>query len=371
MCYKSQAFVSFRGGIVALMFLAASVTGATQVAAEQKFDAESHFLEASDFTFNDGKSVPGLKLHYLTLGKPHRNTKGEIDNAVLLLHGSGGEGADFLVPSFAGPLLSAGKPLDAGKYFLIMPDAVGHGKSSKPSDGLRTAFPHYNYPDMVALQHRIVSDALGVKKLRLILGTSMGCMHTYVWGVTYPDEMRALMNMSCSPFPVVGMNWASRKGTIDVITSDPAYQGGNYTTQPQQALRTLGLLVAMTTGGAPNYAARFPTQAAVDTMLTETYDAMLKRIDANDTVYQLSASEGYDAWSTIDRITVPLLWWDSGDDFVNPPTLPYPQMALKKMKNFRYKLQPASADTHGHLTYLEAKFFANDVKELLKRSAKP
>lgn len=354
-------------GSVVLVFLLAGVTPAI---AAQKFTAESHFLDVADFTFNDGKTLPGLKLHYLTLGTPHRDAKGEIDNAVLLLHGSGGQGSDFLLPSFADPLFSPGKPLDASKYFLIMPDSVGHGKSSKPSDGLRTAFPHYNYPDMVALQHRVVSGALGIKKLRLILGTSMGCMHTYVWGVTYPDEMRALMNMSCSPFPVAGLNWFARKGGIDAITSDPAYKSGNYTSPPVQSLYTAALIIALTTGGAPYYAAQFPTQAAVDAVMAKDYEEMVKLLDANDTIYQLAASEGYDAWSSIDRIKVPLLWWDSEDDGVNPPTLPYPKMALKRMKNFRYKLQPASAETRGHLTYLEAKFFAADVLELLKRSAK-
>lgn len=355
--------------IAVLAAAVALLTGPIAAAEGTSFAPAAHDLQVPDFTFEDGKRVPDLKLHYLTLGTPHRNDKGEIDNAVLLLHGSGGAGRDFLTPSFADPLFAPGKPLDATKYFLIMPDAIGHGQSSKPSDGMRTAFPRYNYSDMVALQHRIVSGALGVRKLRLILGTSMGCMHTYVWGVTYPDQMRALMNMSCSPFPVVGMNWAGRKGAIDAITSDPAYQGGNYTSQPVQGLRTVGLIVALTTGGAPNYAAQFPTQSDVDAMLAKTYETMVKDLDANDTIYQLSASEGYDAWSKIDSIKVPLLWWDSEDDGVNPPTLPYPQIALQRMKNFRYKLQAASAETHGHLTYLEAKFFADDLADLLDRSA--
>lgn len=359
---KRNLFTKLIAATAALLL----TTGAAVAAST--FTATSQFLEAPDFTFHDGKTVPGLKLHYQTLGTPHRNAKGEIDNAVLLLHGTGGEGSDFLLPSFADPLFSPGKPLDAKKYFLIMPDSVGHGKSSKPSDGLRTAFPHYNYADMVALQHRIVSDALGVKTLRLILGTSMGCMHTYVWGVTYPDEMRATMNMSCSPFPVAGMNWTWRKGAIDAITSDPAWQGGNYTAQPAQGMRTLGLIMAIAAGGAPNYAAQYPTRAAVEAMLAKRDEAVVKLADANDTIYQLSSSEGYDAWASIDRIKVPVLWWDSADDFINPPTLPYPHMALKRMKNFRYTLLPASAETTGHLTFLQGKFFAKDVAEILRRS---
>lgn len=336
--------------------------------AETSFTPTSAFLDVPDFTFHDGRKVPGLKLHYQTLGTPHRNAGGEIDNAVLLLHGTGGEGGDFLLPSFADPLFAPGKPLDARKYFLIMPDSVGHGKSSRPSDGLRMAFPKYDYADMVALQHRLVAEALGVKKLRLILGTSMGCMHTYVWAVTYPHAMRATMNMSCSPFPVAGMNWTWRKGIIDAITSDPAWQGGNYTSQPAQGMRALVTLMSIAGGGAPNYAARFPTRQAVDDMLAARDAGAMKAADANDIIYQLSSSEGYDAWSAIDRIKVPVLWWDSADDFINPPTLPYPQTALKRMKNLRYKLLPASAETTGHLTFLQAKFFASDVAAILKRS---
>lgn len=355
-----------RVGFVLLATLLSTSAFADQV----KFSPSSHFLEVKDFKFNDGKSVPNLKLHYQTLGKPRLNAKGEIENAVLLLHGTGGQGSDFLLPSFADPLFAPGKPLDITKYFIILPDSVGHGKSSKPSDGMKASFPKYNYADMVALQHRIVVDTLKIKKLRLILGTSMGCMHTYVWGVTYPDAMRALMNMSCSPFPVAGLNWTWRKGMIDAITSDPEWQGGNYQSQPAAGMRSVALLSEIAVNGAPNLATKYPTQAAVESMLKERIAATMKFVDANDTIYQFSASTGYDAWSVIDRIKVPVLWWDSADDFINPPTLPYPKMVLKKMKNFRYKLLPASADTTGHMTFLQAKYFASDVANILKRSEK-
>lgn len=297
---------------------------------EPAFAPQSHFLEVPGFTFHDGRTVPGLKLHYQTLGTPHRDATGEIDNAVLLLHGTGGEGGDFLLESFAEPMFAKGEPLDASEYFIIMPDSVGHGKSAKPSDGMRMAFPNYDYADMVALQRRIVHDELRVKQLRLILGTSMGCMHTYVWGVTHPEEMRALMAMACSPFPVVGLNWTWRKGMIDTIKADPAWQGGNYQEPPPEAMRAISLLTAIATNGAANLASLYPTQADVEAMLQERGAAVAKRVDANDTIYQFSASEGYDAWARIETIKVPVLWWDSADDFINPPTLPYPAMALKK-----------------------------------------
>lgn len=285
------------------------ITGFTLPAmAGETFPVASHDLSVPGFTFHDGKTVPGLTLHYRTLGKPHRDAAGDIDNAVLLLHGTGGEGSGFLLPSFADPLFSKAKPLDAAEYFIIMPDAVGHGLSSKPSDGMRMAFPDYDYADMVALQHRIVAGDLGIKKLRLILGTSMGCMHTYVWGVTFPQAARALMTMACSPFPVAGMNWTWRKGVIDAITSDPAWQDGNYKAQPEAGMRSVAVLTGIAASGAPNFAALYPTQAAVDTMLKERVEGTIKLTDAHDTIYQLSASAGYDAWSSIGKIKVPVLW---------------------------------------------------------------
>ena len=276
-----------------------------------------------------------------------------------------------MLDSFADPIFSNGGPLDAAKYFIIMPDSVGHGKSSKPSDGLRIAFPNYDYADMVALQQRIVHDELGVKKFRLILGTSMGCMHTYVWGTTYPQDMRALMTMACSPFPVAGLNWTWRKGMIDAIKADPAWQDGNYQAPPPAAMNAISLMTAIATNGAPNLATLYPTQADVEAMLQKRGAAVAKLADANDTIYQFSASEGYDAWAKIESITVPVLWWDSADDFINPPTLPYPAMALTKMSNFRYKLLPSSSETTGHMTFLQGKFFADDVREILNRSEKP
>lgn len=352
-----------------LVAAAALLVGkALPASASEPFPAQSHVLQVPGFTFHDGGAVADLKLYYRTLGAPHRGADGEIDNAVLLLHGTGGEGSDFLLPSFAEPLFGPGEPLDASRYFLILPDAVGHGQSSKPSDGLKAAFPRYDYADMIALQRRIV-DALGVSKLRLILGTSMGCMHTYLWGVTYPEVARALMTMSCSPLPVAGLNWTWRKGVIDAITSDPDWQQGNYKSQPAAAMRSISLLTAIAVSGAPNLASLYPSQEAVDKMMAARHAATIRLADANDVLYQFSASQGYDAWSSIDRITVPVLWWDSADDFINPPTLPYPQMALQRMPNFRYKLLPASAETTGHLTFLQARFFADDVRDILDRSA--
>lgn len=367
---EREGFIETAGRALGLVLLTLLLAGSSPAVAGQTFTPRSQFLEVPDFTFHDGKAVPGLKLHYQTLGTPHRNAKGDIDNAVLLLHGTGGEGGDFLLDSFAKPMFGRGEPLDADKYFIIMPDSVGHGRSSKPSDGMRMAFPDYDYDDMVALQHKIVADELGIRKLRLILGTSMGCMHTWVWGVTHPREMRALMAMACSPFPVAGLNWTWRKGMIDAIKADPAWQNGNYKSQPPAGMSAISLLTAIATNGAPNLAKNDPTQASVEEMLEKRGAAVAKLADANDTIYQFSASKGYDAWAKIENVRVPVLWWDSADDFINPPTLTYPALATRKMKNVRYKLLPASAETTGHLTFLQGRFFAADVKEILRRSSK-
>lgn len=332
--------------------------------------ADSHFMKAPDFTFHDGRTLPGLRLHYQTLGGPRRNSCGEIDNAVLLLHGTGGKSDDFLLPSFTEPLFGAGKPLDAQKYFIIMPDAVGHGRSSKPSDGLRMNFPGYNFDDMVALQHKIVAEELGIAKLRLVLGTSMGGMHSWLWGVTYPGEIQALMAMACSPFPVAGLNWIWRKGIIDAIKADPAWQNGNYQTQPPAGMRAVALLSAIATTGAPNLTKNCPTQSSVEGMLSQRTEATERQADANDVIYQFSASKGYDASARIENIKVPVLWWGSADDFINPPTLPYPDLITGKMSNIHYKLLPASADTTGHMTFLQARYFATDILDILNRSTK-
>jgi homoserine O-acetyltransferase len=279
--------------------LAAAVVGASNswALADAASSAASKVFDVRGFTFHDGQPMPTVRLHYQTLGAPHRDARGEIDNAVLLLHGTGQDGSEFLAPSFAGPLFGAGEPLDAAKFFLIMPDSLGHGQSSKPSSGLRAGFPKYDYADMVALQHRLVVEGLGVRRLRLILGTSMGCMHTYLWGETFPDETRALMTMSCSPFPVAGENWLWRKGIIDAITLDPDWRQGNYRQQPATAMRAVAVLTGIAVSGAPNLAERFPTQADVDAMLRARTGGVLKLVDANDTLYQFSASSGYDAWS--------------------------------------------------------------------------
>jgi homoserine O-acetyltransferase/O-succinyltransferase len=259
--------LSLMASVPALAQQTTGAPGSPDAMTSPASSAASRFFEVRGFTFQDGRTIPTLRLHYQTLGTPRRGPDGEIDNAVLLLHGTAQDGNQFLAPSFAGPLFGVGEPLDAAKYFIIIPDAIGHGCSSKPSDGLRMAFPRYDYADMVALQNRLVSDGLGVHRLRLILGTSMGCMHTYLWGETYPGEARAIMTMACSPFPVAGENWLWRKGVIDAITTDPSWRHGNYRRQPVTAMRAIAVLTAIATSGAPNLAARYPTQSDVEAML--------------------------------------------------------------------------------------------------------
>lgn len=245
------------------------------------------------FRFKTGETLD-LRLHYTTLGSPHRNAKGEIDNAVMVLHGTGGTGKQFLQPQFADRLYGPGQPLDIRRYWIILPDNIGHGGSSKPSDGLRMAFPKYDYDDMVAAQHRLLTETLGIKRMRLVLGTSMGCMHAFVLGETWPDFARALMPLACEPIEIAGLNRMWRQLVIDGIAADPAWNGGNYTAQPQGGLRTAASLLFV--AGAPPLwlQAQFPTRDAAGRYARERVAAAVTGVDANDLIYQVDASRTYD-----------------------------------------------------------------------------
>src|SRR5215471_17295938 len=247
-----------------------------------------------DFKFRSGEALPELKLHYTTLGNIHRDARGHVDNAVLILHGTGGDGHQFQRPQYAGVLFAPGGLLDPARYFIILPDGIGHGKSSKPSDGLHAKFPHYDYDDMVAAQYALVTKGLHVNHLRLVMGTSMGCMHAFVWGETRPDFMDALMPLACLPVQIAGRNRMWRKMVIDAIESDPAWQGGEYKVEPQSALRTAAdfLIIAGTT---PLVAQKgYPTRDAVDAYLKDVVGKNLATLDANDLLYQVAASRNYD-----------------------------------------------------------------------------
>lgn len=321
-----------------------------------------------DFRFRDGESLPDVTIHYTTLGTPHRNAFGQIDNAVMVLHGTGGHGHQFLRSQFADELYGPGQPLDIRKYLVILPDNIGHGKSSKPSDGLRMKFPKYDYYDMVEAQHRMLTEGLGIRHMRLIMGTSMGCMHSFLWGEMYPDFSSALMPLACEPIEIAGLNRGWRQLVIDGIEKDPAWNGGHYTKEPEQGLRTAASILILA-GGAPLYLQRtYPTRDAASAAAEQGVERELSDMDANDTIYQFDSSRNYNPWPDLEKITVPLTWVNSADDFINPRNLPVPQQAVKRMKNARFRLIPESSETHGHGTHTWAKFWKNDLIELLARS---
>ena len=321
-----------------------------------------------DFRFRDGESLSEVRMHVTTLGTPHRNSTGQIDNAVMVLHGTGGTGKQFLQPQFADELYGAGQPLDIIRYYIILPDNIGHGGSSKPSNGLRMKFPKYDYDDMIAAQHRMLVEGLGVAHLRVIFGTSMGCMMSFAWGETYPDFASALMPMAREPVEIAGLNRMWRQLAINGIEADPAWQGGNYTTEPMTGLRAAENLLFVA-GAAPLlYQAQYPTRVAASAYAEERVANALKPLDANDLIYQLDSSRNYNPWPNLERIKAPLTWINSADDFINPRNFSYSAEALKRMPKARFRLIPEASDTHGHGTHTWAKFWKSDLIELLARS---
>ncbi|MES2137660.1 MAG: alpha/beta fold hydrolase [Pseudomonadota bacterium] len=320
-----------------------------------------------NFRFRSGEVLPELRVHYTTLGSPHRDARGQIDNAVMVLHGTGGDGKQFLRPQFADELYGPGQPLDIRRYWIILPDNVGHGKSSRPSDGLRVKFPRYDYDDMVEAQRRML-EGLGVAHLRLIMGTSMGCMHAFVWGETHPDFMSALMPMACEPVEIAGLNRMWRQLAIDGIEADPAWKAGNYKNQPLTGLRSAENLLFVA-GSAPlYYQAQYPTRAVASAYAEERVASGIKELDANDLIYQLDSSRNYNPWPKLEAIRVPLMWVNSADDFINARNLPFPKAALKRMPTARFRLIPESVETRGHGTHTWAKFWKADLISLLARS---
>ncbi|SEH15334.1 homoserine O-acetyltransferase [Sphingopyxis sp. YR583] len=338
------------------------------VAAPAKWATKEGDVTIRDFKFRSGEIMPAVRMHYSTLGTPHRNAQGEIDNAVMVLHGTGGSGKQFLQPQFADELYGPGQPLDIKRYYIILPDNVGHGASSKPSDGLRMKFPQYDYDDMVELQHRMLTEGLGIKKLRLIMGTSMGCMHGFIWGETYPDFAQALMPIACQPVEIAGQNRMWRQLLIDGIKADPAWMGGEYKSQPVLGLRTAASL-SMIAGGAPlNLQKNYPTRDAAGAYARERVERDIASRDANDMIYQFESSRTYNPWPGLEKITAPMTWINSADDFINPRNLDFPQQALKRMPNTRFRLIAESDETRGHGTHTWAVQWKADLIDLIARS---
>jgi homoserine O-acetyltransferase len=320
---------------------------------------------ARDFHFKSGETLPELRLHYLTFGKPEHDASGKVTNAVLILHGTGGTGHQFLAPQFADVLFGPSQLLDTNRYFIVLPDNIGHGKSSKPSDGLHAHFPQYDYDDMVAAQHELLEKGLGVNHLRLILGTSMGCMHSWVWGETYPDFMDALMPLACLPVQIAGRNRLWREMVIEGIRADPEWKNGDYTTEPRAALQISAdfLLIA---GSAPLLMQKnLPTRDAADKYLDGSMKRITSTLDANDLLYAVNASRSYDPSAKLETIKAPVMFVNSADDFINPPELGIAEREIKRVRNGKFVLIPVSEQTHGHGTHTWAGIWQQHLKELL------
>ena len=350
----------------AALFIMAPAFAQTEPAS--KYAVTEGDYVAHDFKFRSGEQLTDLRLHYRTLGKLARDAQGRSTNVVLILHGTGGSGAQFLAPQFAGELFGPGQLLDINRYFVILPDGIGHGKSSKPSDGMHAHFPSYDYDDMVAAQHLLVTEGLGIQHLRLLMGTSMGCMHSFVWGETYPDFADALMPMACLPVQIAGRNRVWRKMLMDAIRKDPAWNGGEYKEEPKEGLRTAedNLVVA---GSAPLAMQKtLPTRDAADKYVEET-EKRAGTLDANDLLYQVNASRNYDPSAQLEKITAAVMWINSADDFINPPELGIAEKESKQLKNGAFVLLPISEQTHGHGTHTWAVAWKDYLKQLLDKTA--
>jgi homoserine O-acetyltransferase len=321
-----------------------------------------------DVRFRSGETLPTLKIHYRTLGQPRRDAAGRIDNAVLLLHGTGGAGDQFLRPQFAGELFGPGQPLDVSRWFIIMPDDIGHGASSKPSDGAHMRFPKYDYADMVEAEHALVTQGLGVDRLRLLMGTSMGCMHGFLWLEAWPQAVAAAMPMACLPAPIAGRNRLWRRMVITAIEADPAWRGGDYGSEPPAGLREAEDLLTIA-GSAPHQMHKtLATNAEVDADIAGPLAKAREALDANDLIYALDASRDYDPSAGLERITAPVMWINSADDFINPPELGIAERLAPRIPRGRFVLLPVSPATHGHGTHTWAVAWKDRLIELLGES---
>jgi len=338
------------------------------LAADYPAPSEGDFV-LRNFAFRSGETLPELRIHYRTIGAPRRDAAGRVTNAVLITHGTTGSGAQFLSPNFAPELFGAGQPLDATQYFIVLPDGIGHGKSSKPSDGLRAKFPHYGYRDMVEAQYRLLTEGLGVNHARLVMGTSMGGMHTWLWGQTYPDFMDALMPLASLPTQIAGRNRAWRRLAIDAIRQDPEWQGGNYARQPQ-SLRTGAQMLYLMSSNPVLRQAETPTLAQTDTALDAFVANYLKTGDANDYLYALEASADYDPNPGLEKITAPLLAINTADDLINPPELGILERAISRVRHGRAIVLPLTPQTRGHGSHTVAALWSNELLKLLAESAK-
>jgi len=355
---------------LALVLLATAPIGPRTAAADAAYPSprEGDFV-VRDFRFDSGEILPELRIHYRTIGEPRRDGTGAVRNAVLILHGTGGSGAQFLQPQFADELFGPGQPLDASASFLILPDNIGHGRSSKPSDGLRMRFPRYGYGDLVRAQHRLVTEGLGVNHLAIVLGTSMGGMHTWMWGEAYPGLMDALVPLASVPTQIAGRNRVWRRMLMDAIRSDPAWREGEYAEQPRLGLAA-ALSIQLLMSSVPlQWHHLAPTRDAADAFLAEQMARRLGTLDANDVLYAFDASRDYDPSAGLERIEAPVLAINSADDQINPPELGLMGALMPRVKRGRYLLIPISERTRGHGTHTWAALWKAEFVRFLAETA--
>ena len=355
-----------RASFAALLLLVV----APLIAQQQKWHTQDGVYTIANFKFGSGETLPELKLHYLTLGAPHKDAAGHTDNAVLLLHGTGGSASSLLNPAFANVLFGPGQLLDIAKYFIILPDDIGHGQSSKPSDGLHMHFPAYDYDDMVRSQQIMLRDGLKVDHLRLILGTSMGCMQAFVWGEAYPGYMDALAPFACQAVALAGRNREWRYMSIKAIKDDPAWMGGDYKSEPIEGLTFANDLLVLV-GGAPlQLQKNYPTRAAVEKYVDQAVASNNASTDANDKIYQLDASRNYDPSAKLANIIAPMLWMNSADDFINPPELGIAERQVKLMPHAKFILLPITDATRGHGTHTQAAVWKEYLAAFMAETAR-
>jgi homoserine O-acetyltransferase len=347
-----------------VLFIALACSNATE--AQSATPVQGDFV-LKDFTFRSGETLPELRLHYRTLGRPERDARGVVRNAVLILHGTSGSGAGFMTPEFGGQLFGSGALLDASRYFIILPDGIGHGESSKPSDGLRARFPRYRYGDMIEAQYRLVTEGLGVNHLRLVMGTSMGGMHTWLWGETYPDFMDALMPLASLPVQIAGLNQVTRRMAIDAIRTDPEWHNGDYKSPPHGLSAAIDIRMIMTSSPL-QWQKQYPTREAADTFLEATTRARVSSTDANDMLYQIEASSDYDPAPHLERIKAPLLAVNSDDDLINPPQLRILEREITRVAKGRAVVLPITDETRGHGTHSIPSVWNQYLRELLAAS---
>ena len=350
-----------------LTFFSSLLAASFSSAADYPAPTEGDFT-VRDFKFTSGETLPELHLHYRTIGTPEKDAQGKTTNAVLIMHGTTGSGAQFVPrPEFADQLFAKDQPLDATKFFIILPDGIGHGKSSKPSDGMRAKFPHYGYLDMVEAQYRLLTEGLGVNHARLVMGTSMGGMHTWLWGELHSDFMDALMPLASLPTQISGRNRAWRRMIIDAIRNDPAWKGGEYKTQPA-SLQTAAVMLWFMSSNPVLRQKDAPTLAKTDEVLDKFVDGIVKSDDANNVLYALEASRDYDPGPNLEKIRAPLLAINSADDLINPPELGILEREIKRVPHGRAIVIPTSDKTRGHGSHTIAALWKDQLVELLKET---